>query len=183
MKESDFKIGVQYLTNIFNRLRGLETLVDEPSLGNDHENHSIQTGSGSQCNTDGSGTSADDDKWRMLFQEELNESRNTSGQSADSLKDIPLITFEEMQILLKALISNPSLVRRLNDCVLDFWSSQTHSQLFDLANAILAIPGTQVSVERLFSQLKFVVNHLRLRLKDEQIKNVMLIRGNRRHIL
>lgn len=51
-------------------------------------------------------------------------------------------------------------------------------RLYRLAQVILAVPSTQVTVERLFSQLKFVLTDSRLRLTDRAIKDLMLLKMN-----
>lgn len=72
--------------------------------------------------------------------------------------------------------------RRLpaNTDVLSFWDERKNidPQLNLLANVVLATPPTQVSVGRLFSSLKFVVNNLRMSLKDTLIDDILLICHN-----
>lgn len=72
--------------------------------------------------------------------------------------------------------------RRLpaNTDVLSFWDERKNidPQLNLLANVVLATPPTQVSVGRLFSFLKFVVNNLRMSLKDTLIDDILLICHN-----
>lgn len=47
---------------------------------------------------------------------------------------------------------------------------------------MLAVPGTQVSVERLFSQLTFILNDRRERITEENLNNVLLVRTNYRNL-
>ena len=64
--------------------------------------------------------------------------------------------------------------------ILKFWETRKHSDplLFKLACNVLAIPCTQVSVERLFSSLKFVLADLRYNLKDSIVEDILVIRNN-----
>jgi hypothetical protein len=64
--------------------------------------------------------------------------------------------------------------------ILEYWAKKqmTDPYLFTLARVVLATPPTSVSVERLFSSLKFVLNNLRMRLNDAIIEDIMVIRNN-----
>ncbi|CAH2088909.1 unnamed protein product [Euphydryas editha] len=79
--------------------------------------------------------------------------------------------------ILIEFLNQPLLAASTN--ILNYWHSMKirEPQLYLLSNIILATPPTQVSVERLFSSLKFVMNNLRMSLKDEII-DVLVIRNN-----
>ena len=64
--------------------------------------------------------------------------------------------------------------------ILEYWKQQAlkKPQLFELSKVALAVPATQVSVEKLFSGLKFLIGHLRCSLKDDVIDAISLIRSN-----
>lgn len=64
--------------------------------------------------------------------------------------------------------------------VVQYWEDQRFRQpdLYELSSAVLAIPATQVSVERLFSSLKYVLNPLRYKLSAENIDGIMLLHSN-----
>lgn len=64
--------------------------------------------------------------------------------------------------------------------VLNFWfdNRANYPLLFEVACIVLGVPGTQVSVERSFSQLKFIMNDLRGSLTSENIQNILLVRSN-----
>jgi len=54
------------------------------------------------------------------------------------------------------------------------------SQLLkDTALTVLSLPVTQVSVERLFSGLNYILNALRANMKPQTIDDVMFLRTNR----
>ncbi|XP_075157603.1 uncharacterized protein LOC142230866 [Haematobia irritans] len=51
--------------------------------------------------------------------------------------------------------------------VLQFWDERRAHPLYELACVVLGVPATQVSVERNFSALKYIYNHLRCRLTEK----------------
>lgn len=64
--------------------------------------------------------------------------------------------------------------------VLKYWDQKkiTHPELSELASMALAVPVTQVSVERLFSSLKFMLDPLRMRLTGSFVDDLLIIRNN-----
>ncbi|XP_060881953.1 uncharacterized protein LOC132953587 [Metopolophium dirhodum] len=64
--------------------------------------------------------------------------------------------------------------------ILAFWESQKHdkSDLYKLANIVLAVPATQVSVERSFSGIKFILSDLRTSLSANLLDAIMILRSN-----
>lgn len=64
--------------------------------------------------------------------------------------------------------------------ILAFWNNKNCKQceLRKLANVILAVAPTQVSVERLFSGLKFILSPHRSKLNSDVIDNILIIRLN-----
>lgn len=52
-------------------------------------------------------------------------------------------------------------------------------ELYKLAITVLAVPATQVSVERLFSGLKFILSPLRTNIGERILENQLLVRANR----
>lgn len=44
---------------------------------------------------------------------------------------------------------------------------------------VLSVPATQVSVERLFSGLKFILSPLRTNINEHILENQLLVRANR----
>lgn len=77
-------------------------------------------------------------------------------------------------------------VKRLNskEGILKWWETnkETYALLFPVACVILGVPGTQVSVEQLFSQVKFILNDLRSNLDSSNFQNIMIIRCNFSHL-
>jgi hypothetical protein len=65
--------------------------------------------------------------------------------------------------------------------IIQHWCSKTtaNSQLARMADIILASPATQVSVERLFSSLKFLLSPLRTNLDSNLLQRMLFIRSNK----
>lgn len=61
-----------------------------------------------------------------------------------------------------------------------FWSEyqRKYPLLFKLSNIIMAIPPTEVSCERNFSKLKFVMNRLRCSLVDSELEKMLYLNLN-----
>ncbi|KAE8739352.1 hypothetical protein FOCC_FOCC015123 [Frankliniella occidentalis] len=64
--------------------------------------------------------------------------------------------------------------------VLEWWEEHKHvwPALYEIALILHSIPATQVSVERLFSSLKFIMHSLRNGLEDTMIEDLVLILNN-----
>ncbi|XP_064115089.1 uncharacterized protein LOC135221196 [Macrobrachium nipponense] len=65
-----------------------------------------------------------------------------------------------------------------NECIFQWWHYQQESALKNLAEVAVALPVTQASVERTFSGLRYILNDLRLGLKEDIVDAVMLLRCN-----
>lgn len=64
--------------------------------------------------------------------------------------------------------------------VLVYWESKKliHPILYFLSQIVLAVPATQVSVERLFSGLKLLLSPQRDKLNEDVLDDLMFIRTN-----
>lgn len=65
--------------------------------------------------------------------------------------------------------------------VLKFWKQMetTYPELSELAKTIFSVPSTQVSVERLFSGLKFILSPYRTSISSKNLEDQLLVRTNR----
>lgn len=70
--------------------------------------------------------------------------------------------------------------RRKETDTLQFWEDKKSAYpiLYDIAMIVLAAPTTQVSVERLFSGLSYILNARRTKLKDETLDQILTLREN-----
>ena len=68
--------------------------------------------------------------------------------------------------------------RKVN--VLKWWAENFVEKplWFEIAKIALVVPPTQVSIERVFSSAKFIMNPQRTRLDSESFSAVMLVRSN-----
>lgn len=64
--------------------------------------------------------------------------------------------------------------------VLKYWHDKRYSDpiLYKLAYIVLGVPASQVSVERCFSSLKFVLSDYRTRLGEKTLEQIMIVRLN-----
>lgn len=71
---------------------------------------------------------------------------------------------------------------KIDDDLFQYWEKQkkdsNYSVLYPLAQAVLGIPFTQTSVERLFSVLKFVHSSLRTSLQADIVDDIIFLHGN-----
>jgi len=65
--------------------------------------------------------------------------------------------------------------------IVDYWENMkaNNIELYKVAKIIYSIPVTQCSVERLFSELKYILNPLRSSLESEVLDDILIIRANR----
>lgn len=64
--------------------------------------------------------------------------------------------------------------------ILKYWEERkfVNPELYELAKIVHAIPATQVSVERLFSSLRFILNRLRSCLSSQMVEDLVVIFSN-----
>lgn len=65
--------------------------------------------------------------------------------------------------------------------ILEYWKKRKFSnpRVYRLAMVVLAAPSTQVTVERLFSQVKFILTDSRMRLSSVSVKDIMVLKMNK----
>ena len=68
-----------------------------------------------------------------------------------------------------------------DESVVDFWQKHkfVSPELYKIAQVVLAVPATQVSVERAFSALNCVLTEKRTKLNERTLKNIMLVKTNK----
>lgn len=69
----------------------------------------------------------------------------------------------------------------LDQHAIKFWAERksSHKELYELSLITNSVPITQVSVERAFSSLAFILSPLRNSLAQDTLENILLIRLNR----
>ena len=77
---------------------------------------------------------------------------------------------------MKKLCESPRLPK--NTDIFQWWDSQQHSELREVAKVAIALPVSQASVERTFSGLRYILSERRLRMTGEIIDAIMILRCN-----
>lgn len=84
---------------------------------------------------------------------------------------------------IKKIINEVTRIQRLprSENILKYWEKRRYSDpyLYQLAITVLSVPVTQVSVERIFSHLKFILNYLRSRLRSNVVNDILFVRCNK----
>lgn len=62
--------------------------------------------------------------------------------------------------------------------VLQYWRNNNNNDMKKLAQIALAVPATQVSVERAFSALSLILTKLRSKLSNKTINNILITKLN-----
>lgn len=65
--------------------------------------------------------------------------------------------------------------------ILEYWTGAArfeYDALYEVALLLLSVPATQVSVERAFSTLRFILNDYRSSLRDDSLENILFVKLN-----
>lgn len=84
----------------------------------------------------------------------------------------------EFEILCRSFTTPPL---KLSANILNYWYTRRNSypELYWVAEFVFGVPGIQVSVERLFTMLKFILDPLRSRLtSDNNINAILMLKVN-----
>ena len=75
---------------------------------------------------------------------------------------------------------NPQRIRHTNVNILHYWHVKADELpvLSKLASIVQAVPATQVSVERSFSALKFILSDERSNLNSSNLENILIVKLN-----
>lgn len=88
---------------------------------------------------------------------------------------------DQLSLELEAYDKLPRLTAA--DQIMDFWKDTQKLEfpvLKEIALAIISAPVTEVSVERLFSHLTFILNRYRSTLKADLLADIMFLRLNKK---
>ena len=101
---------------------------------------------------------------------------------AEKLRKIPIYSSSEIENIIKNFLNVPRIKSDTN--ILEYWETKKQEQsiLYELVQVVLTVPATQASVERNFSVLKYVFSHLRCRLSEERVQDILLIKLNNNFI-
>lgn len=129
--------------------------------------------------TDGSESvlSSVDDPDDLMFEKRIQEQHKAHLYESR----MKLIGKPEFETIVRSF--NPHRMKSVHS-VLKFWedNKEHYPDLYPIALIIFSVPGTQVSVERLFSQLKFLLDPLRNRLGSQMVNDIFILKANFKHI-
>lgn len=103
-----------------------------------------------------------------------------SGTSNSNLTREKLMHHDEFLIFLDKYDENPVRLK-YKYSILQYWEENKHEspELYKLACILNAIAPTEVSVERAFSTLRFILTHTRTNLLPDMLQNILLINLNK----
>ncbi|CAI6355747.1 unnamed protein product [Macrosiphum euphorbiae] len=164
--------AVIHLVNTYNLIKNIknnndtdkEQDIDDPTA----ENENIETGFEENVSND-----------FQLYLQSLSQCVHLSSQSSSSSTGSTGTVAISIMSLLNLFDNQPILQHDEN--ILSYWENKKIEcpELYELSQVVMAVPTTQVSVERSFSSLKFVLGDLRSNLGSELLEKIMLIRANK----
>lgn len=88
--------------------------------------------------------------------------------------------FEDDDFEVYKMIRNYTDKKPLETNVLEYWHNKRFGCpiLYKLASIVLAVPASQVSVERCFSTLRFILSDYRTRMNENTLENLMMVMLN-----
>lgn len=165
--------AVKFLQNLSTRVaahksqnNGAEAEANEQGPVNGNEHHGFEKAL-SSC--DG----VDED---LLALVQSNDERLTTSSSATKSRKTK---FESQ---LKHFFKEETFTKvHIAKGIFGYWSSVAryeYDALYEVAQLLLSVPATQVSVERAFSSLRFILNDYRTSLGNDSLENILLIKLN-----
>jgi len=159
-------IAIEHLINVWVHIKELEQ--KEIEFVGSMKNPTIED------NDNGLASMNDSDELVTFLQEKDSESSLSFNSSTQGS------TATRIEAALKSYyLDQKRLIHKLN--VLKFWKQMetTYQELAELAKTICSVPSTQVSVERLFSELKFILSPYRTSVSSKNLEDQLLVRTNR----
>lgn len=149
--------SINHLACLWKRIRDLES-VNETSDSGSHENVAAMSA------PDNNSEEVND------FERYLNslESNNLNDQNSNTCEDV-MQKLMDFDTELKTRKRDPK-----SNHAMDFWESNKNDkkELYKMATIIFAVASTEVSVERNFSALSFILNKYRCSLSDEMLADI-----------
>ena len=83
-----------------------------------------------------------------------------------------------IMVLLNSFVNEHRLGK--NENVLQYWEQfkESKRELYELSQVVLEVPATQVSIERAFPGLKYILSPLRTNMSEQLLEDILLIRSN-----
>ncbi|KAF0750359.1 Dimer Tnp hAT domain-containing protein, partial [Aphis craccivora] len=167
--EEQSMTAINHLTNIWIHMKNLEKEHEELTMSD------INTDNLSESEVSCNSKSGDE------IEEFLKSNYLNASSSQNDLSNSQKSTIStRIETLLKSYhIEQNRIGNKTN--ILKFWKSMEtiHPELHELAKVVFSVPGTQVSVERLFSGLKYILSPYRTNIGSKNLEDQLLVRTNR----
>ena len=108
----------------------------------------------------------------------MEREKETERRRENILPGNEVISVHDVDKLLEEFFIEPRIDKK--NCALQYWEQRKHTSpyLYVLSSVVLALPVTQVSCERAFSGLKFILSDLRSQLSNDVLEDILIIRAN-----
>lgn len=169
LTEEQFMAVINHLISIWIHMKMLEKEHEELTM--DDKNADNLSESEKSCNS-----KSGDEIEEFLKSNFSNESSDQNDLSNSQKSTIST----RIETLLKSYHIDQNRIGNKTN-ILKFWKSMEsiHPELHELAKVVFSGPGTQVSVERLFSGLKFILSPYRTNISSSNLEDQLLVRTNR----
>ncbi|CAI6373161.1 unnamed protein product [Macrosiphum euphorbiae] len=164
LNEADKNTGINHLVKTWKFMIQIQDDICE--TGDVNNSAIASTNVDSPNNT--TETTDDQDVFELFLSSQSSASSHHSGTGILDDISVKLCNFKDVNRL------------HYKTNILTFWETQKHDnfELYKLATIVLAVPATQVSVERSFSGIKFILSDLRTSLSANLLDAIMIVRSN-----
>jgi hAT family C-terminal dimerisation region len=92
------------------------------------------------------------------------------------------VSDESMRQKIMNVLNSPK--QPLNANILQYWDLKKlyEPELYKISQVILAVPPTQVSVERAFSALALILTYLRTKMRSDNLENILITNLNKEYV-
>jgi len=164
--------AITHLINIWFHIKELEMIQVDSNNDNIENENSIDESLTNNYDTD----RLED----FLKQKESDNQCSSISSSTSSQPNSQNSISTKMETLLKTYkLDEKRLSHKTN--ILEYWKTMKtkYPEIYQLAQIVFSVPATQVSVERLFSGLKFILSPYRCNITPEHLEDQLLVRTNR----
>lgn len=174
LDENKIERAKDHLKKVWIRQLKIKMMNEEPENEVDRERDTDTDSSGHHSVSD------DFDNYLKLKEKEINVSKRLFGTKKKQQNSLLSSSRYNIDTLLNNYETTQGRINRKEN-VLMFWEENKNNfpELYKLSLIVMAVPSTQVSVERLFSGLKFVLSPQRSNIKEKHLEEQLLVRTNR----
>ncbi|KAE9523319.1 hypothetical protein AGLY_016267 [Aphis glycines] len=172
LTEDQCNIAITHLINIWFHIKELETSQVDSNNANIEIENNIDESLTNNYDTD----ILED----FLKQKENDKQCSSISSLTSSQPNSQNSISTKMETLLKTYqLDEKRLNHKTN--ILEFWKTmkKKYPEIYQLSQIVFSVPATQVSVERLFSGLKFILSPYRCNITPIHLEDQLLVRTNR----